>query len=91
MNKSNTKARLAFIKFNFQNGISQNTGKCKLSGFLLRESHIVVVLYHTVVFYNAVASHSHQLNFVVSISALTAHALFVTCLAICITIFTLSE
>ena len=25
---------------NFQNGISQNTGKCKLGGFWLRQSHI---------------------------------------------------
>ena len=28
------------VKLNFQNGISQNSGKYKLGGFLLRQSHI---------------------------------------------------
>ena len=32
--------RAGFFKLNFQNGISQNTGKCELSRFSLRQSHI---------------------------------------------------
>ena len=28
------------FKFNIQNAISQNNGKCELDGFLLKQSHI---------------------------------------------------
>ena len=31
-----------FFKLNFQNGISQNTGKCKLGRFSLRQSHMLL-------------------------------------------------
>ena len=44
VNESNTKARLLF-KLNFQNRISQNTGKRKLCGFSLRQLHIVIANY----------------------------------------------
>ena len=30
-----------FFKLNFQNSISQNTGKCELDGFLLTQSQIL--------------------------------------------------
>ena len=39
MDESNIKARLVFFKLNFQFSDSQNTGKCKLGQFLLRQSH----------------------------------------------------
>ena len=29
-----------FFQLNFKNGISQNTGKCELGGFSLRQSHM---------------------------------------------------
>ena len=32
--------KAGFFKFNFQNGISRNTGNCELGGFSLRQSHI---------------------------------------------------
>ena len=34
-----------FVRLNFQNGISQNTGKCELGQFSLRQSHIRFILY----------------------------------------------
>ena len=39
------KARLAFYKLNIQNGISRNTGKCKLDKFLLRQSQTLATIY----------------------------------------------
>ena len=33
--------KAGYFKIEFQNGISQNTGECKLGGFLLRQSHLV--------------------------------------------------
>ena len=44
-------SKTEFYKLNFQNGISRNTGKSKLGGFSLRQSHIVLtptILMHLV-------------------------------------------
>ena len=32
--------KAGFLKLNFQNGISRSTGKCELSWFSLRQSHM---------------------------------------------------
>ena len=75
MNESNTKARLAFIKFNFQNDISQNTGKCELGGFSLRQSHNYVTIYHDIYdnimlhcwkfFYSVIKYHSFMIFIII--------------------------
>ena len=37
--------KAGLFKLNFQNGISCNTGKCKLGGFSIRQSHIKLYIY----------------------------------------------
>ena len=38
------KGKAGFLKLNFQDGTSQNTAKCELGWFLLRQSHITTPL-----------------------------------------------
>ena len=39
--------KASFFKLNFQNGISQNTNKCELGRFLLRQSHMQLCMWAT--------------------------------------------